>query len=137
MKIIKSIVFCLFVIIGLTVISCADSPQIAEIQVKNGSSMEVTNLVIYMPLMGEMKTAKIIDRLLPGKSISFKYDYINDQFLSSRTATSSAEIEYYIGGIKFDMANGDSKYITLSDGVKITITITITITDDSWTSIAK
>ena len=129
----KSIIFLFFTIIFLTFISCADSPQIAEIQVINNSSAEVTNLIIYMPLMGEMKTAKIIDCLLPGKSISFKYDYINDQFIKPRTASSAAKIEYYIGGVKFDMANGDSEYIPLSNGIKEIITIT----DNGWSLKSK
>ena len=132
MKRIKKLVFLLFAVVVLTVVSCADYPQIAEIQVKNNSNKDVTNLIIYFPNM-EIKSAKIIDSLLPGKSISFKYDYINDQFIKPRTAVSQAKVEYYIGGIKFDMANGDSEYITLSDGGKEIITIT----DNGWTLTRK
>ena len=132
MKRIKKLVFLFFGIIVFAVVSCAAYPQVAEIQIKNNSGKDVTNLIISFPAM-DIKSAKIIDRLLPGKSISFKYDYVNDQFTSSRTATCSAEIVYYLGEVKFDMDNGDSEYITLSNGVKITITIT----DDGWTLISK
>ena len=131
MKRIKNLVFLFFGIVVLAVVSCADSPQIGEVQVKNNSSKDVTNLIIYIP--GDIKDAKIIDLLLPGKSISVKYDYVNNQFLSSRTATGQAEIEYYLGGVKFDMDNGDSKYIQLENGRKEIITIN----DTGWTVVSK